>query len=65
MSSLPEKIRTLDVSIAGSANGVLQHESQYTFNYLRDDPQQRPAALLMPPTTLHYRETSLFPVICG
>lgn len=60
---LPEKIRLLDVDIAGGEAGLLQHTSQYTFSYRRDDPHQRPVALLMPPTRLEYRDTSLFPVM--
>jgi serine/threonine-protein kinase HipA len=60
---LPEKIRLLDVDIAGTEAGLLQHTSQYSFSYRRDDPQQRPVALLMPPSRLEYRDTALFPVL--
>jgi serine/threonine-protein kinase HipA len=61
--TLPDKIRLLDVGIAGAEAGLLQHASQYTFSYRRDDPGQRPVALLMPPSTLEYRDTALFPVL--
>ena len=60
---LPEKIRLLDVGIAGGEAGLLQHTSQFTFSYRRDDARQRPVALLMPPARLEYRDTSLFPVM--
>jgi len=60
---LPEKIRVLDVSIAGADAGLLNHASQYSFTYRRDDETQRPVALLMPPSRIDYAATALFPVM--
>lgn len=60
---LPERIRLLEVAIAGREAGHLQHTSQYSFQYRRDDASQRPVALLMPPTQLDYRGIALFPVM--
>ncbi|MBC5765941.1 type II toxin-antitoxin system HipA family toxin [Ramlibacter albus] len=60
---LPAKIRLLDVNIAGQQAGLLQHASQYSFTYRKDDPAQRPVGLLMPASRLEYRDTALFPVM--
>lgn len=60
---LPDKVRVLDVGIAGGEAGLLHHSSQYAFTYRRDDPGQRPVALLMPPSQVEYRDTALFPVM--
>ena len=48
---LPEKIRSLDVSI-GQAQGAGQliRASTYEFRYLSPEPSQPAVALLMPPT---------------
>ena len=56
--NLPERIRLLDVSIGGALAGTLRHDAQFTFGYSRDDAQQLPVALLMPPATLEYASTA-------
>lgn len=63
MTSLPEKIRLLDVHIGGERRGELLHQSQMLFKYLRDDPAQPAVGLLMPPTRLLYQSNTLFPVM--
>ena len=54
--NLPERIRLLDVSIGGAL--AVPHDAQFTFGYSRDDAQQLPVALLMPPATLEYASTA-------
>lgn len=63
MTSLPEKIRLLDVHIGGQRRGELLLQSQLLFKYLRDDPTQTEVGLLMPPTRLLYQSNTLFPVM--
>lgn len=55
------KIRLLDVGIDGQPAGRLAHSSTYTFDYLRDDPAQPWASLLMPAQTIHFEDGALFP----
>ena len=60
---LPEKIRMLDVAIAGQARGQLVRQSQFEFRYLDEMPDQLAVALLMPSTRLTYTDGDLFPVL--
>ncbi|MFG6441035.1 type II toxin-antitoxin system HipA family toxin [Roseateles sp. LKC17W] len=46
--ALPDKIRSLDVSINGRASGQLLKTSNYEFRYGTPDPDQPSVALLMP-----------------
>ena len=59
----PEKIRLLDVSIGGSGKGQLIHQSRFEFRYLESDPDQMSVGILMPPSTMTYEDTALFPVM--
>ncbi len=61
---LPERIRQLDVQIAGTAAGQLLKQSVYEFRYLRgDDPHQAALSLVMPATRPTYQDGDLFPVM--
>ena len=61
---LPERIRQLDVQIAGVAAGQLLKQSVYEFRYLRgDDPLQAALSLVMPATRPTYQDGDLFPVM--
>ena len=61
---LPERIRQLDVQIAGMAAGQLLKQSVYEFRYLRgDDPHQAALSLVMPATRPTYQDGDLFPVM--
>jgi len=61
--TLPEKIRSLEVSIGDAEKaGQLLHASTYEFRYLRPEPEQAAVALLMPPREqLTWRDGDLFP----
>lgn len=61
--ALPERLRTLDVSIGAAPGGRLLRQSQFEFHYLCDDPGQPALGLLMPPQRLSYASTALFPVL--
>ncbi|MEO5672830.1 MAG: HipA domain-containing protein [Ramlibacter sp.] len=61
--TLPERIRTLDIDVAGEQSGQLSRESQYIFTYRHDDPAQSPVGLFMPATNLTYQDGALFPVM--
>lgn len=56
-----QRIRLLDVSIAGKTAARLAHASTYTFDYLVDDPAQPWASLLMPASAIHFEDGALFP----
>lgn len=56
-----QRIRLLDVSIAGRPAARLAHTSIYTFDYLADDPAQPWASLLMPARDIHFEDGALFP----
>ncbi len=60
---LPEKIRQLDVEIAGAAAGQLLRHSVYEFRYLDGRADQPAVALLMPPTRPTYQDGDLFAVM--
>ncbi|MDP3135184.1 MAG: type II toxin-antitoxin system HipA family toxin [Burkholderiaceae bacterium] len=56
-----DRIRILDVNIAGRRAARLAHASTYTFDYLVDDPAQPWASLLMPAREIHFEDGALFP----
>ncbi|WP_418129926.1 type II toxin-antitoxin system HipA family toxin [Variovorax sp. 375MFSha3.1] len=60
---LPEKIRQLDVEIAGAPAGQLLRHSVYEFRYLDGRADQPSVALLMPPTRPTYQDGDLFAVM--
>jgi serine/threonine-protein kinase HipA len=61
---LPERIRQLDIEIAGPAAGQLIKHSVYEFRYLRADDTGQPAlSLVMPPTQPTYQNGDVFPVM--
>lgn len=60
---LPEKIRQLDVEIAGAPAGQLLKHSVYEFRYLDGSAEQPSVALLMPPTRPTYQDGDLFAVM--
>lgn len=47
---LPEKVKQLDVEIAGELAGQLLKHSVYEFRYIDSNLDQPSLALLMPPT---------------
>lgn len=60
---LPERIRQLQVEIAGPVRGQLLHHSVYEFRYTDTDPAQPSLGLLMPPQTPTWQAGDLFPVL--
>lgn len=61
LSEFPERIKRLDVTIAGLRAGELLRESTYVFKYDRDDVAQPAVSLLMPPSRALYEDGDLFP----
>ena len=62
--AMPERIRQLEVEIAGPVAGQLVKSSIYEFRYRDADDDRQPAlSLLMPPTKPTYQEGDLFPVL--
>jgi serine/threonine-protein kinase HipA len=64
MTTLPEKVKRLDVTIGtsgGAPAGELLKESNYQFQYRRDDTRQPAVGLLMPPDRMIYQDADLFP----
>jgi serine/threonine-protein kinase HipA len=60
---LPEKIKLLNIAIAGEPRGQLVRGNRFEFRYLSPEPQQPSVGLLMPATQLTYVESDLFPVM--
>lgn len=61
---LPERIRQLDVQIAGPVAGRLLKHSVYEFRYLdADDAGQAALSLLMPAAQPTYQDGDMFPVM--
>ena len=60
---MQEKIRLLDVAVAGAPSGQLLQQSGFEYRYLSADSAQPVAGLLMPPTSLTWRDGDLFPVM--
>jgi len=62
-SSIPERIRLLDVDVAAAPSGQLLQQSGYEYRYLRPDDEQPSVGLLMPASQLTWRDGDLFPVM--
>ena len=61
---LPERIRQLDVEIAGPVAGQLLKHSVYEFRYLRAGDTRQPAlSLVLPPAQPTYQDGDVFPVM--
>jgi serine/threonine-protein kinase HipA len=61
---LPERIRALDVAIAGRWAGQLLRHSVFEFRYLRaDEPAQPAVSLSMPPAQPTWQDGDVFPVM--
>ena len=60
---LPEKIKSLDVTIGQQGRGQLLHSSRFEFRYLDVTSYQQSVGLLMPPSVPTYLDTALFPVM--
>ena len=58
---LPEKIRSLNVSIDGVPSGQLLRHSVYEYRYLKPDPDQPSVALQMPARQPTWQAGDLFP----
>jgi len=58
---LPEKIRSLNVSIDGMASGQLLRHSVYEYRYLKPEPDQWSVALQMPARQPTWQAGDLFP----
>ncbi len=64
MQPLPEKIKQLEVDIAGDVRGQLLKHSVYEFRYLDSEATDQPAVgLLMPPSNPTYWDGDLFAVM--
>ena len=61
--ALPERLRLLNIDLAGAPCGRLTHGSTYVFQYGRDDPQQPSLSLLMPAGALQYADGAIFPAM--
>lgn len=58
---LPERVKQLEVDIAGRPSGQLLKHAVYEYRYLRTDLREQPVvALLMPPTRPTYQDGDLF-----
>ena len=60
---LPDRIKLLEVAIAGHTGGQLLRQSRFEFRYLQADTEQAAVGLLMPPDQLTYEDGDLFPVM--
>ena len=60
---LPEKVKQLDVEIAGEPAGQLLKHSVHEFRYIDSNLDQPSLALLMPPTRPTYQDGDLFAVM--
>jgi len=58
-----EKIKLLHVDVAGKHSGQLLQQSGYEYRYLSADETQPVVGLLMPPTTMTWKDGDLFPVM--
>lgn len=61
--SIPDRIRLLEVDIAGTLSGQLLRQAGYEYRYLQPGAHQPSVGLLMPPSTLTWRDGDLFPVM--
>ena len=62
-TDMEERIRLLQVNVAGRPSGQLLHQSGFEYRYLQADPAQPIVGLLMPPTQLTWHDGALFPVM--
>lgn len=60
---LPEKVKLLEVQIAGQLRGQLLRQSRFEFRYLTAEASQPSVGLLMPPEQMTYDDGDLFPVM--
>ena len=56
---LPEKVKSLDVSIGRAGRGQLLYSSRFEFRYLDMGTEQQCVGLLMPPTAPTYQDAAL------
>ena len=61
--AMDERIKLLQVNVAGQLSGQLLQQSGFEYRYLREDPAQLAVGLLMPPTRLTWHDGALFPVM--
>lgn len=61
--AMDERIRLLQVNVAGQSSGQLLQQSGFEYRYLQADPAQPVVGLLMPPTRLTWQDGALFPVM--
>lgn len=62
-AAMDERIKLLQVNVAGQPSGQLLQQSGFEFRYLQTDPAQPVVGLLMPPTRLTWQDGALFPVM--
>lgn len=62
-ATMDERIKLLQVNVAGQPSGQLLQQSGFEFRYLQTDPAQPVVGLLMPPTRLTWQDGALFPVM--
>ena len=62
-AAMDERIKLLQVNVAGQLSGQLLQQSGFEFRYLQADPAQPVVGLLMPPTRLTWQDGALFPVM--
>ena len=60
---MDERIKLLQVNVAGRLSGQLLQQSGFEYRYLQADPAQPVVGLLMPPARLTWRDGALFPVM--
>lgn len=61
--AMDERIRLLQVNVAGQPSGQLLHQSGFEYRYLHAEPAQPVVGLLMPATRLTWQDGALFPVM--
>lgn len=62
-AAIPERIRLLEVDVAGTMSGQLLKQSGFEYRYLQAGQQQPSVGLLMAPAQLTWRDGDLFPVM--
>ena len=60
---MDERIKLLQVNVAGRLSGQLLQQSGFEYRYLQADPAQPVVGLLMPPARLTWHDGALFPVM--
>lgn len=61
MNELPDRIKRLEVTIAGEHEADLVHESTYVLSYASDRTDKPSASLLLPRSKILYQDGDLFP----